>query len=61
MYRVHKARTIASTLRSVRDFQDTIVQAHASKLIRNFQVQALALLRTGARTCLLRGAAGGTK
>lgn len=39
MYRVHKARTIASTLRSVRDFQDAIVQAHVSKLSRNFQVQ----------------------
>lgn len=45
MYRVHKARTIASTLRSVKDFEHAIVQAHVSKLIRNFQVQALALPR----------------
>ena len=43
MYRVHKARTISSTLRAVRDFKEAIVQAHISKLIRNFQVQALAL------------------
>eukprot|EP00752_Nemacystus_decipiens_P009007 g8040.t2 len=38
MYRVRNARTIASTLRAVRDFKEAIVQAHVSKLIRNFQV-----------------------
>lgn len=42
MFRVHKARTTTSALRSVRDFKEAIVQAHVSKLIRNFQVQSLA-------------------
>lgn len=52
MYRVHKACKIAATIRSLRDLREAIVQAHASKLIQNFQVH------TSRGMCSLRGAPG---
>ncbi|CAM9937477.1 unnamed protein product, partial [Ectocarpus sp. 8 AP-2014] len=37
-YRIHRACARAVIARSARDFREAIVLAHASKLIRNFQV-----------------------